>query len=71
MDEWGYERDLKLDLFATQRGRGGQCRYLVEGAGELFGSFDQRRAHQRPLPRFAPQKRRLLNQPGLSKVTRQ
>ena len=25
MDEWGYERDLKLDLLATQRGRGGQA----------------------------------------------
>ena len=24
MHEWGYERDLKLDLLATQRGRGGQ-----------------------------------------------
>ena len=32
MDEWGYERDLKLDLFATQRGRGGQGRDLVERA---------------------------------------
>ena len=30
MHEWGYERDLKLDLLATQRGRGGQGRDLVE-----------------------------------------
>ena len=54
MDEWGYERDLKLDLLATQRGRGGQGRDLVEGARELRYGFDQRRARQRPLSRFAP-----------------
>jgi hypothetical protein len=24
MEEWGYERDLKPDLLATQRRRGGQ-----------------------------------------------
>ena len=28
MDEWGYERDLKLDLLATQRRRAGQRRDL-------------------------------------------
>jgi hypothetical protein len=28
MEEWGYEPDLKLDLFATQRGRGGPGRNL-------------------------------------------
>ena len=26
MEEWSYERDLKLNLFATQRGRGRQWR---------------------------------------------
>jgi hypothetical protein len=31
--EWGYQRDLKLDLLATQRGRGGQRRDLGERAG--------------------------------------
>ena len=36
MDERGYERDLKLDLLATQRGRGGQGRDLVKGARELL-----------------------------------
>ena len=54
MEEWGYERDLKLDLFATQRGSAGQGRNLVEGARELLCGFDQRRALQRPLSRFAP-----------------
>ena len=44
MDEWGYERDLKLDLLATQRRRAGQGRDLLEGAGELGRGFDQRRA---------------------------
>ena len=36
MEEWGYERDLKLDLFATQCRRGGQGRDLVKGTGELL-----------------------------------
>jgi hypothetical protein len=36
MDERGYERDLKLDLVATQRGRRGQSCDLVEGTPELF-----------------------------------
>ena len=35
MHEWSYERDLKLDLFATQRGGVGQGRDLVECAREL------------------------------------
>ena len=71
MHEWGYERDLKLDLLATQRGRGGQGRDLVERARELLYGFDQRRALQRPLSRFAPQARGLLDQPSLGAVTRQ
>jgi hypothetical protein len=41
--QWGYERDLKLDPFVTQRGSGGQGRDLVEGARELLCGFDQRR----------------------------
>jgi hypothetical protein len=32
MDEWGDERDLKLDLLATQR-RAGQGRDLLQRAG--------------------------------------
>jgi hypothetical protein len=44
MHEWCYKRDLKLDLLATQRRCGWQDRDLVEGAGELRRSFDQRRA---------------------------
>ncbi len=46
MHEWGDERDLKLDLLATQRRRAGQGRDLIEGAGELGRGFDQRRARQ-------------------------
>ena len=71
MDERGYERDLKLDLLAAQRGRGGQGRDLVERARELLYGLDQRRALQRPLSRFAPQARGLLDQSGLGAVTRQ
>jgi hypothetical protein len=53
MHEWGYERDLKLDLLATQHRSGGQGRNLVKRASELSTRLDQRRARQRPLPRFA------------------
>jgi hypothetical protein len=54
MDEWGYERDLKLDPLATQRRRAGQGRDLLEGPGELRRSLGQRRAVERPLTRLAP-----------------
>ena len=70
MDEWGYERDLKLDLLATQRRRGGQSCDLVESPRELLHGFDQRRALQRPLSRFAPQAYGLLDQSGFGAVTR-
>jgi hypothetical protein len=63
--QWGYERDLKLDPFVTQRGSNGQGRDLVEGARELLCGFNQRRALQRPLSCLAPQARRLLDQAGL------
>src|SRR5262249_51193226 len=39
MEEWGYECNLKLDFFATQGGRGGQGRDLVERTPELFGGL--------------------------------
>jgi hypothetical protein len=71
MHEWGYERDLKLDLLATQRRRGGQDRDLGKRAGELCSGFNQCRALQRPPSRFAPQARGLLDQAGLGAVTRQ
>ena len=61
MEEWIYKRDLKLDLLATQRGRRGQVRDLAEGARELLYGFNERRARQRPLSRFAPQARSLLD----------
>src|SRR6516225_2849285 len=40
MEEWGYECNLKLDFFATQGGRGGQGRDLIQRATELFLGFD-------------------------------
>src|SRR6476620_10344826 len=46
MDERGYERDLKLDLFATQRWSCGQGLDLGKCARELLCGFDQRRALQ-------------------------
>src|SRR5262249_36608977 len=71
MDERGYERDLKLDLLATQRGRGGQGRDLIESTGGLRDCLNQRRAIERPPSRFAPEKRGLLDQSGFGAVTRQ
>jgi len=54
VNEWGYERDLKVDLLATQCGRSGQGRNQIEGASELCYGFNQRRTLQGPLCRFAP-----------------
>jgi hypothetical protein len=39
MEKRVYERDLKLDLLAPQRGSGGQGRNLGKGARELFCGF--------------------------------
>ena len=66
-----YECDLKLDLLSAQRGRGWQGRNLSKRTSKLLGRFNQRRTRQRPLSGFAPQARRLLDQPGLGVVTRQ
>ena len=66
-----YERDLKLDLLATQRGRGGQGRDLVKRTCELLCGFNQRRALQRPLSRFAPPFDRSLGQARLREVMRE
>jgi hypothetical protein len=41
MEEWGYERDLKLDLIATQRRRARQAGNLGEGTSQLLHGFDQ------------------------------
>jgi hypothetical protein len=41
LHERGYERDLELDLFATKRGRNGQCRNLGKGVSELFFGLDK------------------------------
>jgi hypothetical protein len=71
MEKWRNERDLKLDFFSTQRGSSGQGRYLVEGTCELRYSFNECRALQRALSRFAPPASRLLDQTRLSKVTRE
>ena len=54
MDEWGYERRLKLDLFTTQRRRSGQGGDKIEGSRELLCGFDKRRALKRLLSGFAP-----------------
>ena len=71
MEEWGYQRDLELDLLTTQCGSARQARNLAEGTRELLYCFDQCRALQRPLSRFAPKPRRLLDLPSLSAMTRQ
>src|ERR1700722_14176895 len=69
--QWGYERDLKLDPFATQRGSGRQSCDLVEGARELLCGFDKRRMLQRLLSRFAPPFDGRLDEASLRKVMRQ
>ena len=71
MNKWGYERDLKFDLLAAQRRRAGQLRNLLKSTSELRCSFDQRRALQRSLSRFAPQARGLIDQPSLGAMMRQ
>jgi hypothetical protein len=59
------EGDLKLDLFATQRGSGRQGCDLVQASGELRLGFDQRRALQRLLSRLAPPFDRCLGEARL------
>ena len=71
IDEGVYEGDLEPNLLATQSGSGGQGGDLIEGAGKLLCRFNKCRARQRPLPRFAPQERGLLDQSGFGAVTRQ
>src|SRR5262249_11254769 len=46
MEQWGYDRDVKLDLFTTQCRSAGQGRHLVKSAGELRHSFYERGAGQ-------------------------
>src|SRR5262249_5496291 len=71
MDERIDQSDLKLDLLAPQRGRTRQGRNMVESAGELFCGFDDCRACERSLSRFAPQSRSFLNESGFAAVARQ
>ena len=71
MDQWGYERDLKFDLIATQHRGSGQCCDLIEGTYELIDGFNQRRPHKRPLSRFAPKAGGLFDLPSFGAVTRQ
>src|SRR5262249_14079383 len=71
MHERVYERDLKPNLLATQRGSSGQSSNKVERAGELSYRFYQRRTRQRLLSRFAPQARCFLNQARLGAMARQ
>lgn len=49
------ERDLKLDLRATQRRTGRQGGNLIDGADVLLGRLGERRALHGALSRFAPQ----------------
>src|SRR5262249_56466422 len=71
MHEGGYERDLKSNLLASELGSGRQGLDLGKRTSELLCGFNQRRALQRPLSRFAPEARGLLDQAGLGAVTRQ
>src|SRR5215471_11622448 len=48
------KRDLKLDLLTSQRGRGRHGLDLRKRLRQLFGSLNQCRACQRPLPRLTP-----------------
>ena len=48
------ESDVKLDLFATQIGRGRQGRDLVKHPFELLRAFKKRGTRQRALSRSAP-----------------
>src|SRR4029077_10712553 len=69
--QWGYERDLKLDPFLTQRGSGRARCGLVEGARGLLCGFDKSRTLQRPLSRFAPPFDGRLGEASLREVMRQ
>ena len=71
MDNGVYERDLKLDLLATPRGRAGQGRNLVNGTRELLCGLNQRRTRERPLSRLAPQTSSLLDQARFGAMTGQ
>ena len=69
MHEWRYERDLKLDLFATQRWRGGQDRYVIKRAREMRYCLGTR-AFQRALPGLAPPFYCGFGHVGLAKMMR-
>ena len=69
MHERGYERDLKLDLFSTQRGRGRQPCDLGERARKLFDRLNQGGARHGPLSGPAPQSSGFFVQASLRAVT--
>jgi hypothetical protein len=71
MHEWRYKRNLKPYLLPAQRRSRGQGRDLGKRTSELLCGFNQRRALQRPLSRFAPEACGLFDQAGLGAVTRQ
>ena len=70
MHEGSYKRDLKFDLFATQRGRGRQSRDLVKRAPKLFDRLNQGGARCGPLPRLTPQTSGFFNQASPCAVPR-
>ena len=55
------ERDLKIDLLAAGCGCSRQGSNLRKGAPKLLRRFNQSRALQRPLSRFAPQASGVFN----------
>jgi hypothetical protein len=71
MDEWSYERDLKLDPFTSQAGCAGQGCDLVKGALKLRDSLHQRRALEGALSGLTPRGNCLLYQSRFRVVTRQ
>jgi hypothetical protein len=54
--------DLELDLLTAERGRARQGRDLTQRLTKLRDPFDQGRAPQRPLSRFAPKASSFLDQ---------
>src|SRR6202035_5265159 len=71
MEKRAYQRDLKLDFFATQGWRGRQGRDLVECTGELRRCLCERRALKRQLAGFAPPLDGRFGEARLSEMMRQ
>ena len=71
MDEWRYQRDLKLDLL-RDAARAWQAKVAIRSRARVscvYG-FNQRRALQGPLARFAPPFDSGFGQPRLAEMMR-